>query len=284
MVGRHVVTIPPVIWMYWDQGPHAPRAAYLDLCEQTIDLHAGDMTVRVLSADTARDVIPHLPDQWEQLSPVHRSDVLRAHLLYTYGGVWLDVDTVAIQPVQALVDLAEGSDFATFPEGDGAACTGVILARPGSLVARVWMSTQKALLERNENLGWATLGSDALMPALLSAGGSMLPLEIVSPVEWRDWEVFMSPTYPLDRILVGGPVMVSFFNAFMGPVLADVTRTQVDRSPLLYARVLRYAHSGQRGRSERVRTAFHPLTAGIARAEKAARFRLRRGVASLRTR
>ena len=277
------MTIPPVIWMYWDQGANAQRAAYLDLCEQSIRRHAGDLHVRVLNAETARALVTDLPRQWEQLSPVHRSDVLRAHLLHEYGGVWIDADVVAVRPIRDLADAVVDCDFATFPDRDDA-YIGVMLAARGSLVARAWAEGQRALLDDGVNPGWETLGSGALMPALRKFGGNMLPIEKVYPVEWRDWRLFMSPTYPLARVVAGNPVLVSFYNALMGPVLAEVTQEQIQRSRRLYARILRYAYSNRMPRTEALRSTAEPFFSGLRRARTSATYRFRRRLAETRAR
>ena len=80
---------PRVVWTYWE-GPLPP---FLHLCLQTW----GDLDVRVLTPGRLVRAIGFArPSAWERLAVGQRADLVQAHVLAEYGGLWLDVDTIVL--------------------------------------------------------------------------------------------------------------------------------------------------------------------------------------------
>jgi hypothetical protein len=87
------------IWVYWE-GKCPP---FIELCWQTILLHnptARRIGPANISAMGGNDIL----QEAKGLSPAIRSDLIRCWLLYTYGGIWIDADTICLQPLDWAID------------------------------------------------------------------------------------------------------------------------------------------------------------------------------------
>jgi hypothetical protein len=83
-----------IIWTYWE-GPTTP---VIDLCWQTVKLHNPDAR-RLGPDDVAAMGGQSILDAGDGLPHAIRSDLIRAWLVYTYGGVWLDADQIVMAPI-----------------------------------------------------------------------------------------------------------------------------------------------------------------------------------------
>lgn len=87
--------IPKIIWMYWETGD---KPIIIEKCIERVKLLNPDSQVNVLSKENISDYLPmeyvqklyHNPN----ITPTHRSDVIRLKLLYDYGGIWLDASVL----------------------------------------------------------------------------------------------------------------------------------------------------------------------------------------------
>ena len=115
---------PFVIWTYWETptSPNAPpRAAYLDLCAETLSRNCGqDFLVISLTPQTAAEFIPELHVEKGAYSSLLRAaganipqktDILRLALLSRYGGVWCDADIVCFRSFEPFVRRMRSGDF-----------------------------------------------------------------------------------------------------------------------------------------------------------------------------
>jgi glycosyltransferase involved in cell wall biosynthesis len=123
--------IPKIAYFYWG-NEHLPFLQYMTLysfCKYNPDweivLYTPKKLVKEKSWKTYHhnytldshknywDKIRNLPikvkifdmetiQQSNALSEVHKSDILRAYLLYTYGGVWVDMDILFFKPMTSL--------------------------------------------------------------------------------------------------------------------------------------------------------------------------------------
>ncbi len=69
--------------------------------------------------------------------PAHQADVIRMEVLKRYGGVYLDLDVICINPLDPLME----RDFVMGMESGTGLCNAVIMARPGAEFLRRWQSS-----------------------------------------------------------------------------------------------------------------------------------------------
>jgi hypothetical protein len=175
------------IWTYWEDMPGHRRSAYLDLCLETVHRHADGLAVHVLGRDDAPDWIPDLDrDRWERLpAPNYRSDYIRSRLLQRYGGVWIDVDTVALAPLSQLIDELDDTGMVCFGRELGRFFGGLCAAATDSAFVDAWVEGQDRALSRRADWGelpYAALAQDVTWEIARRLPWKALPLARVAPV------------------------------------------------------------------------------------------------------
>ncbi len=96
----------PTVWLYWE----GPRPPLVDLCIRSIQRH--NASARLIGPDD----VAAMPGSAEvrritrPLPPAFRTNLLRIWLIWQYGGVWIDADTICTAPVE-LVPLAADYDL-----------------------------------------------------------------------------------------------------------------------------------------------------------------------------
>lgn len=81
------------IWSYWE----GPRPPFIDLCWRTVQRHNQDARLvgpDDVSAMGGRSIL----ESSVGLPHAIRADLVRAWLLYTHGGIWLDSDVICLAP------------------------------------------------------------------------------------------------------------------------------------------------------------------------------------------
>lgn len=80
----------------------------------------------------------------------HRADIVRLRALQRYGGIYLDMDVLAIRPFDPLLS----HDMVMAQEGEGGRiglCNAVILARKNSLFIEKWMNSYRTFNQSDWN-------------------------------------------------------------------------------------------------------------------------------------
>jgi len=144
---------PKIIWMYWSQGI-ASLTGFRRLCVHSWRLWNPGWRLLLLDRETVATYVgpAELPDFFDELEPGMQADALRLALLARYGGVYTDVATLCLRPLDEWVwsEVAEGPS----PRGMGAfylACFGMepgvsreyvenwfLAARRGNPFMRAW--------------------------------------------------------------------------------------------------------------------------------------------------
>lgn len=93
-------SIPKIIWMYWDQLN--PPNLVVRCAERIKNLHP-HFEVHFLNQNSIHnflDISEFIPN----ITPTHKSDVIRLMLLQKYGGVWIDSSTVLNISIDQFID------------------------------------------------------------------------------------------------------------------------------------------------------------------------------------
>ncbi len=82
------------IWVFWWQG-REKMPEIIRLCQMSKEKAAGTHPVILLSSENVKDYVDFPDYIWNQfdlgkIRIQHLSDMIRVHLLYKYGGLWLD--------------------------------------------------------------------------------------------------------------------------------------------------------------------------------------------------
>jgi hypothetical protein len=109
----------PIIWLYWENKPGKTMPTYLDLCLDTIKFHCqNDFDIILLNEKTVYEYLPDLRTDLDDLLIAQKTDYIRIKLLYTYGGIWMDTDTIVMKNLTPIIEKLNYYDFVGF------GCTG----------------------------------------------------------------------------------------------------------------------------------------------------------------
>jgi hypothetical protein len=234
------------VWTYWEDGPRTKRAAYLDVCLETIRRQAGPLEVHLLGRD---DVTRWLPDvdieRWHRLpAPNYRSDYVRSRVLHRHGGIWIDIDTVAMSPLSGLLEEIDDTGVVSFGKEVGRFFGGLCAAAPGLEFTEAWAAGQDAVLDSTSDwstLGYAALAQDVTWGLARDRPWKALPASRVAPVPWYQWRRFFSRFETPRRLTDDNPITIVLWNAVMAPRLKRYDRAMLLSSRILLARLLRIA-------------------------------------------
>lgn len=113
---------PRYVFTYWEnKGDRTEPYAHIKLCFETMKKKYGKYNFVILNPDTIKEYLPNLRDDLGELMIAQKVDYYRVALLYYYGGIWIDADTIALRNLDEVFDkLDNGYDYVGF------GCTGKI--------------------------------------------------------------------------------------------------------------------------------------------------------------
>lgn len=217
------------IWVYWENPPTtAEPPDYIKLCLETIKAHTTNLDLRILNERTINDYIDvdpcwgtievcHLGRKFTSIS--HKVDAIRAELLFSHGGLYLDADTIVFRPLEHLMfDIAE-HDFTctrlistkqyTIPNG-------MLGSQPRGQVISAYRTALKESLIVPRVLGWNEIGSSLLTPIVNKNTDKVLeiPEKDVMPVSWKDKGILGRKVHLEDYVPAGAYMMALYHGAF----------------------------------------------------------------------
>jgi hypothetical protein len=122
--------ITPRIFTFWT-GPQSP---FIRLCLRSIEQNAPGSECWTL--DQWQAVYDDRFGPWERIArlmPNQQSDILRAWLLNSYGGIWIDADCILFRDLRPLWQRIEaGADIVTYRAKTHLLCTALLAADTAS--------------------------------------------------------------------------------------------------------------------------------------------------------
>ena len=112
----------PYLWVYWELKPGVSKPPdYISLCLKIMKQKSYLFNYILLDNHNIYNYLPDLRRDINNLPIALKTDYIRILLLYKYGGLWLDADTIVMNNLQAIIDLLDKqTDFIGF------GCTGNI--------------------------------------------------------------------------------------------------------------------------------------------------------------
>ena len=184
------VSSKPIIWMYWETNKNSnakgegKKPAYFELCFETIKKHCSkSFNIIVLDEVTIYKYLPTLRrDLSSKLNISPKTDVLRFELLYKYGGIWLDYDTIVFVDLIEIINKLQKYDFVGFGchyghLGDGVCTNGhpnpatwVMASRKKTKLLKLVVTKQNEMLDKYDksyfDINYFRLGREVLWNAI----------------------------------------------------------------------------------------------------------------------
>jgi hypothetical protein len=171
------------VWTYWA----GPMPWWIQRCLSSMEAKCVRSRFNLLTPDNVPADIP-LPARWRRLPAGVGTDALRAALLATRGGLWLDADTVLIKDPASLFASrrADKAHYCVWPTSPRRVVAGYIYSPADHPVARRWLAGVQAALHHAENIGWGEMGEQLITPAVQMCPGYTweLPAKTFLPVDF----------------------------------------------------------------------------------------------------
>lgn len=174
-----------VIWVYWE----GPMPQYIRLCHETVLAHNDN--VKLLDRDSFERLFQYERDiDIDRLAINHKSDFIRAYLLFHYGGLYVDSDCVVLQDLSRVLEMARETGFVGYREPQGYMSCNFMASREGGEVITEHFQRVCKLLRSEGPLEWLDLASIPMDLAIAEHPGKsiILPTESVMPVGWHESE------------------------------------------------------------------------------------------------
>ena len=129
----------PYLWQYWD----GPMSSFIKLSLKTVDNHCSkSFNIIRLNKDNIYKYIPEMKEYEDKIKDIliaQKVDIYRIMLLYKYGGIYLDADTVVLRDPIEIIHKLQKYDFVGFgctgnicKNGYGEPSNWILVSRPSS--------------------------------------------------------------------------------------------------------------------------------------------------------
>jgi hypothetical protein len=157
-----------------------PSSPYLDLLEGKINIKQVDLSFLGISSIEESKQFPAFTNKGEHFIRVHIKDIVAWDILYKYGGLFMDLDTLSIQDCHELYNKCKSSCF--FGDGGNWGTNynvAVMIAKLSSeIIAKCRIEALKKL--DDHNFGWGDTGPNMLNSIIREMGKN--PLDMFMPV------------------------------------------------------------------------------------------------------
>ena len=182
------------LWCYWENPSWWDNMyGYIQMCLDTFYHHCGKtFIVNLITRDNINRYIDDLPGGfWEWPHICTRSDYIRIVLTFRYGGIWLDIDTLLMRPIDHLRNILD--KYGAFWGCGSRNFNGVLGFTPKNLIAAKSVDIMNQLIiTRKKDLSRCDLGWNILKLAkqkLYSSMGEqinhfMLPSKWFYSISW----------------------------------------------------------------------------------------------------
>lgn len=190
------------VWVYWE-GNNIPP--FIKLSMKTIEKNIGyGFSLNILNENTVKEYIPYLntdkingirhkikDDDPKHIIPM-KADYIRSRLLLTYGGVWVDADTIVVKPFSSLIPLLEKHSYVGRKQESGFVSVGFMACKPGCSLMDHFCSRQDDLLEISNVLPGSGLGSRLLTPIVKNWNQKSVYLldREVAPISFKNRRIY----------------------------------------------------------------------------------------------
>lgn len=133
------------IWTYWDQGVEN-ISPFSKKCIKTWKIKNPNHNVIIIDRYNVFNYLneSELPPNWKLIDvPQHKSDFVRLSLLVKYGGVWIDISTICIKPINNIFKQTksiEGFAIRSFSKNNDLSVfeNWFISCKKGSKLIKIW--------------------------------------------------------------------------------------------------------------------------------------------------
>jgi len=199
------------IFTYWETQPGQTKPGYIELCQESLKKNCG----KNFEIHTYSNYVTPLP----LFSINHKTDWLKANLIYNNGGFWIDADMVVVKDLAPLISLVEEHGFAGIP--------GFFGAKRHNKLLGDWIEEMSKIVHRGDGNEF----SDLIQPLLTHKDFKefgVFTKEMICPIYHTGeefWKLF--DNIKTDKILTPNTFIVTLYNSAFSAEFKKMSAQQV---------------------------------------------------------
>lgn len=224
------------IWLYWENVYSASMPDYIRLCKETIEAHAGDWDVVLLSPENVREHITGLREDFFNIPEVaHKADYIRGAVLEQRGGMWMDIDTIAFRPLSLITDLLPLHGAVFYGWQSFQPSIGLIASEAGNPLITQWKERMDETLDLGLSQKWSGIGYDLLWPLANKIQYTHIAHTVCAPMHYTETAKFVESLEP-DEVLKTETVVMQLYNKMFFKTYGSMSRDEILKSDSLIAK------------------------------------------------
>lgn len=208
------------IWKYWETPEGSEIPWHIEKLLRQPEKYSSHELV-ILNEKNIKKYLPGFSIEGTCIEKKpHKKDFLASRILHSYGGIFLDCDSILVSNIDCLFDDLVDHTMFTFTENGkfnekrDTALIQCMGCRPGCYQMVTWMDLQSERVKRSKKLQWLEIGTQALNEAIKrnQNGVKIRPASQIEPIHWNDREKF-NQTIDLNTLIQNDTLMFMYFNA-----------------------------------------------------------------------
>jgi len=171
------------LWVIGD----IPYNSYLSLLSNKINIRKADLSFLGIDSVEEAKTFPAFINKADRFINVHLKDLVAWNVLYEYGGLFMDLDTLSIKDCSTFYDECISSCFFSHCKNSNAYNVAVMIAKPQSEIIKVCRDLAITRLA-NDNFNWADTGP-CLLTEVINDPKYIPMLDMLIPVGICDNEI-----------------------------------------------------------------------------------------------
>lgn len=180
------------VFLYWVGKDYS----LISILRKLIYFHSktgNGYTVHLITDKNINEYITYVPSYFFSMCPAHQADYVRVNVICTYGGIWLDSDTLVIESLDQLFYLIENKSGFFITQNDDTIWNGIFGSKANTQMMIQWKNEMQKILDiKQGKINWCEIGNDLLgsiytrEKKLYDNYNIISGLNTIYPVNWRD--------------------------------------------------------------------------------------------------
>lgn len=177
------------VWIFWE-GKEISLLKILYNFMKIKSFSSKGYKLNLINHSNMFKYIDIIPDCFFQLGFAHQADFIRMSVLKDYGGIYLDYDTLVIEPLDSIFSLLEKYECVFVKQNNEKICNGFLSCRKGSNIMNKWYEQMMNVLKiYGSAISWEAIGNDIINPLYESYENKndillLNGLDTIYPINW----------------------------------------------------------------------------------------------------
>lgn len=256
-----------IVWIYWENRKNCPEPPYITLSRWTMLHNLRNCTLVIVTPDNVEKYLPGITNitnniqvdiqgrvdrflrkfQSPRKNIAVKCDVIRAHLLQRYGGIYIDADAIILDDLDPYFSLLNTVDFLCMKRashGKNHISVGFYGANANSSIIKKYSNEQRSILLKSNEIHYNQLGGSLLTQIVNSHSGNThyLDEKEIQPITFEDARTqFINKDIAIEDIIDEEQKIFMLFNGPFNNELKNWDVKELYESDILISKVFRKA-------------------------------------------